>query len=166
MLTSTTSNLLTSSSIFQQIQGTAMGAAFSPTVANIFMSVVLKNFLNNQHYQPLVLARYIDDIFIIWKDINTLDQFLKDLNEFHPKLKLTHTISLHFADFLIYKGPDFCQTRKLDFKTYQNLYQNTHPITLRTHTKPSYMESALDTYVVILDRKHLQPLSKHLRTDS
>ena len=26
---------------FQQIQGTAMGAAFSPTVANIFMSVVL-----------------------------------------------------------------------------------------------------------------------------
>ena len=34
--------------IFQQIHGTAMGAAFSPTVANIFMSVTLRNFLNTQ----------------------------------------------------------------------------------------------------------------------
>ena len=38
---------------FQQIHGTAMGAAFSPTVANIYMSVILRNFLNTQQQQPL-----------------------------------------------------------------------------------------------------------------
>ena len=33
---------------FQQIQGTAMGAAFSPSLANIFMSVILRRFLNTK----------------------------------------------------------------------------------------------------------------------
>ena len=37
-----------------------MGAAFSPTVANIYMSVTLQNFLCTQTKQ---LVRYIDDIF-------------------------------------------------------------------------------------------------------
>ena len=52
--------------IFQQITGTAMGAAFSPTIANIFMSVVLRRFLRTQLHHPLLLKRYIDDILIIW----------------------------------------------------------------------------------------------------
>ena len=30
--------------IFQQTQGTAMEAAFSPTIANIFMSIFFRNF--------------------------------------------------------------------------------------------------------------------------
>ena len=34
--------------IFQQVKGTAMGAAFSPTIANIFMSSVLRSFLHTQ----------------------------------------------------------------------------------------------------------------------
>ena len=47
---------------FQQIQGTAMGAAFSPTVANIYMSTILDRFLKTQKTQPLLLKQYIDDI--------------------------------------------------------------------------------------------------------
>ena len=66
-----------------------MGAAFSPTVANIFMSVILRKFLNTQQ-QPLLLARYIDDIFMIWPNNQELDQFLHDLNDFHPNLHFTH----------------------------------------------------------------------------
>lgn len=114
---------------FQQIQGTSMGAAFSPTLANIFMSVTIENFLNTQPHKPLLLTRYIDDIFVIWENPATLNQFLTALNQFHPKLKFTHAISYHSADFLdltIYKGPEFTRTHTLDLKTYQkpqNLYQ-------------------------------------------
>ena len=36
----------------QQIQGTAMGAAFSPTLANIVMSIALQRFLSTQKDQP------------------------------------------------------------------------------------------------------------------
>ena len=116
-------------SVFQQTHGTAMGAAFSPTMANIFLSVTLKNFLQTQPIQPLLLARYIDDIFIIWPNEDTLDQFILALNSYHPNLNYTHVSSkssINFLDITIYKGPNFSFSHKLDIKTYQkpqNLYQ-------------------------------------------
>ena len=118
--------------IFQQIRGTAMGAAFSPTVANIYMSVVIRRFLRTQKKQPLLLSRYIDDIFLIWADTEDLDQFLSDMNSFNPALQYTHqhsTSSVDFLDLTVYKGPLFSYTNTLDTKTFQkhnNLYQYLH----------------------------------------
>ena len=118
---------------FQQIQGTAMGAAFSPTIANIFMSTVINSFLQTQHLQPLLLVRYIDDIFIVWTDTTeTLTSFLHNLNNFHPNLQYTHeqsTTNVNYLDLTIFKGPNFHYTNRLDSKTYQkplNLYQYLH----------------------------------------
>ena len=118
---------------FQQIKGTAMGAAFSPTIANIFMSTILNRFLQTQHTQPLLLTRYIDDIFMIWTDTtNNLQSFLTALNDFHPNLHFTFHYSQQTVDFLdltIYKGRHFTITNLLDTKTYQkprNLYQYLH----------------------------------------
>ena len=54
--------------IFQQIKGTAMGAAFSPSIANIYMSTIVSKFLKTQSNKPIMFVRYIDDIFMIWKD--------------------------------------------------------------------------------------------------
>ena len=118
---------------FQQVNGTAMGAPFSPTIANIFMSTTLRDFLQTQDTQPLFLTRYIDDIFIIWTDTtDKLTSFLNNLNSFHPNLNFTNQQSPHSIDFLdltIYKGPTFHFTNILDTKTYQkqlNLYQYLH----------------------------------------
>lgn len=44
---------------FQQIVGSAMGTAFSPTIANIYISVLLERFLTTIDTKPLLLARYI-----------------------------------------------------------------------------------------------------------
>ena len=119
--------------IFQQITGTAMGTAFSPTIANIFMSVILRRFIRTQQHHPLLLKRYIDDIFIIWtKSLKQLDTFLTELNNFHPSLHYTHehsTESTDFLDLTVYKGPHFQHTKHLDTKTFQkaqNLYQYLH----------------------------------------
>ena len=80
--------------IFQQTTGTAMGTAFSPTIANIFMSVILRRFIRTQRQHPLLLKRYIDDIFIIWtKSLKQLDTFLTELNNFHPSLHYTEVSS-------------------------------------------------------------------------
>ena len=114
---------------FQQIHGTAMGAAFSPTIANIFMSVTLNKFLRTQSTKPILLARYVDDILLLWPEKETIDAFLSDLNSFHPNLTFTHSLSestIDFLDLTIYKGPHFLNTQKLDIKTFQkpqNLYQ-------------------------------------------
>ncbi|XP_064393306.1 uncharacterized protein LOC135340830 [Halichondria panicea] len=118
---------------FQQIQGTAMGAPFSPTIANIFMSVIIRRFLEKQPAKPLLIKRYIDDIFIVWQhDENSLISFLSELNVSHQKLSYKYSYSsqqVSFLDMTIYKGPHFHKSRKLDTKTFQkqqNLYQYLH----------------------------------------
>ena len=118
---------------FQQIKGTAMGAAFSPTIANIFMSSIIRSFLLTQPIQPHTVARYIDDIFIIWTDTtDTLMSFLNYLNHFHPSLTFTHeysTASINFLDLTIYKGFNFHITNTLEIKKFQkplNLHQYLH----------------------------------------
>ena len=85
---------------FQQISGTAMGAPFSPTIASIYMSVILCRFLLC-HTTPLPIQRYIDDIFLIWSDsADNLHKFLQELNSIHPNLHFTHHLSNNSIDFL------------------------------------------------------------------
>ena len=119
--------------VFQQIKGTAMGAPFSPTMANIFMSITLNRFLQSQPTQPYFLARYIDDIIMIWTGTpSQLNSFLHDLNHFHRNLAFTHhqsTTTIDFLDLTIYKGPAFHFCNILEVKTFQkelNLYQYLH----------------------------------------
>ena len=126
--------------VFQQIHGTAMGAAFSPTIANIYMSIFLNNFLTIQQHKPLLLKRYIDDILVIWTHTKeTLQNFLSALNNFHPSLHFTFSFSqtsTNYLDLTIYKGHHFLYTNKLDTKTYQkqqNLYQYLHFNSNHTH---------------------------------
>ncbi len=113
---------------FQQIKGTAMGAAFSPTIANIYMSVFLRKFFSIYKYKPILLARYIDDIFIIWPKTSNFSSFIQHLNSFHSNIKFTNTTStttIDFLDLTIYKT-NHTNMQKLDIKTFQkpnNLYQ-------------------------------------------
>ena len=117
---------------FLQLQGTSMGAAFSPTIANIYMSVLLRNFLTTVSEKPLVLKRYIDDIFIIWPKHQDLATFLLHINSFHPSIKYTSNQSnthIDFLDLTIFKNANVTTTHKLSVKTYQkehNLYQYLH----------------------------------------
>ena len=50
---------------FLQLKGTAMGTKMAPQYANIFMSNLEENFLQNTHNKPLIYLRYIDDIFLL-----------------------------------------------------------------------------------------------------
>ena len=92
---------------FLQIQGTAMGASFSPTIGNIFMSVLLRKFFSTQPNQPILLKRYIDDIFMIWPANLDVHNFMGTLNNHHPTVKFTYNCSLtsvEFLDLTVYKS--------------------------------------------------------------
>ena len=87
--------------VFQQHKGTAMGAAFSPSVANIFMSVFFRNVLITQDTPSNLLKRYIDDIFLIWMGTEQkLKQFIHEANLFHTDIKFTSEYSTKQANFL------------------------------------------------------------------
>ena len=118
---------------FQQVKSTAMGAAFSPTIANINMSKLINNCPKTQHTQPLLLKQWIDDIVLIWTDtMDNLLTFPTTLNAFRPSIHFTHQLSLHTVDFLdltIYKGRHFTVINLLNTRTYQKplkLYQYLH----------------------------------------
>lgn len=127
---------------FHQTTGTAMGAAFSPTIANIFMSVFFRRVLNTVYEHPLLLTRYIDDIFLIWPKQLDFTKFTQTLKNFHPNITFTITSSENSIDFLdltIYKGDSFKKTKILDSKTFQkpnNLYQYLHFTS--NHLKSTY----------------------------
>ena len=89
------------SKVKQQVSGTAIGTKFAPPYACIFMDKVETDFLETQVVKPLVWLRYIDNIFFIWNESEEkLDEFLENLNNFHPNLKFTSEKSKKSVNFL------------------------------------------------------------------
>ena len=69
------------SKVKKQMFGTAIGTAFAPPYACIFMDKGESEFLEAVDIKPWVWFRYIDDIFFIWTESkNKLEGFLQCLN--------------------------------------------------------------------------------------
>ena len=84
-----------------QISGAAVGTRFVPTYASTFMDKIETNFLDTQEFKLLVWFRYIDDVFFIWTHgKEKLEEFLKDFNNYHPNIKLTHEFNKESIPFL------------------------------------------------------------------
>ena len=120
-------------SMYQQIQGTAMGTKMTSSYANLFKDRFERAFLAQEPILPLVWKRYIDDILCIWTGTRSqLDSFLDGLNKAHHSIKFTWSISdtqIQFLDLNIHKGQRFSQTNLLDLKTYfkpTNTFQYLH----------------------------------------
>ena len=65
------------------------------------MDKVEIDFLETQAVKPLMWLRYIDDMFFIWNESEAkLDEFLENLNNFHPYLKFTSEKSKKSVNFL------------------------------------------------------------------
>ena len=105
------------SQAYQQKSGTAIGTKFAPPYACIYMDGVEQKFLETQSKKPLIWLRYIDDIFFIWTHgEQELERFLKDLNNFTPKLSFTHEASKNCIPFLDLK------VKLIDGKLETDLY--------------------------------------------
>ena len=119
--------------VYTQLTGTAMGTKMAPNYANCFMHDLEERFLESQHIQPLIWRRYIDDVILFWNDtLDNLNNFLTDLNNFHPTIKFTWDISttkIVYLDLEIFKGDLFSSTGKLDITTHfktTNTFQYLH----------------------------------------
>jgi len=124
--------------MFHQIHGTAMGAAFSPSLASTFMSDITQLSIYTNHYTFITSTLHWRCLYPLMTDC--LD-FMTALNNFHPSLPFTFTHSLfsvNFLDLAIYKGPQFQTNQHVGITTHQkqhNLYQylrftSTHPRTI------------------------------------
>ena len=95
------------SRVFQQMQGTAIGAKYAPPYAIVSLDEFETNAIEEYHLKPWVWWRYIDDVFLIWEHgEESLLEFLDYLNTLHPTIKFDSpaqysTKSLDFLDVTV-----------------------------------------------------------------
>ena len=136
---------------YLQISGTSMGKTLAPGYCNITMAKWETEALARSHYKPTFYKRFLDDIFIIWDHGESkFWEFFELLNNHHPSIKLTATISQQSIDYLdvtVFKGKRLESHSMLDTKvffkptdTHQLLSKKSfHP----KHTFPGIIKSQI-----------------------
>ena len=94
-------------SIYQQIDGVAMGSPLGPSLANAFLAHYEQVWLDDcpDEFKPVYYKRYVDDIFVLFRSPHHLEKFNEYLNTKHANIKFTSEKevngSLPFLDVLI-----------------------------------------------------------------
>ena len=73
---------------FEQVEGAAMGSPVSLIVANLYMEYLEQNALSTAPHPPRFWCRYVDDTFVIHKEVNK-QGFLQHINSVDPAIKFT-----------------------------------------------------------------------------
>ena len=95
---------------YKQRDGLAMGSPLSATLANIFLCFHERKWIDEcpLTFKPQFYRRYMDDTFIIFDNANQANEFLRYMNERHPKINFTiereRDNKLPFLDLLIDKS--------------------------------------------------------------
>ena len=79
-------------SLYEQIDGVAMGSPLGPLLANTFMCSIEEK-LESEDKLPSFYKRYMDDVLAAVKDISTATTFLATLNEAHPAISFTMEVA-------------------------------------------------------------------------
>ena len=76
---------------YKQIDGVAMGSPLGPTLANIFLGHNEIKWLSDcpDAFKPTYYRRYVDDIFLLFKDYESVNQFQTYMNSRHPNMNFT-----------------------------------------------------------------------------
>ena len=93
-------------SVYEQIDGVAMGSPLAPTLANIFLNHMEHKYLSpTNNLIPSYYKRYVDDTFLLFNNTNDAHTFFDYINTIHPNLRFTmeteNNNSLSFLDTLI-----------------------------------------------------------------
>ena len=75
--------------VYQQIDGVAMGSSLGPLLANIYMAhLEEEHFLKNvMDFTPSYYRRYVDDTFCLMKEDCHINQFLSYINSIDPNIQ-------------------------------------------------------------------------------
>ena len=96
--------------IFDQIDGVAMGSPLAPALANLFLGHHENNWLKDSKADKVLFyRRYVDDIFCMFKTENDYEGFFDFINNQHPNIRFTfekeHDHVISFLDVLITATP-------------------------------------------------------------
>ena len=122
------SHFLFDDNFYDQIDGVAMGSPLGPVLANLFMAVNEKRWLESCPNPPSFYRRYVDDIFCLLKSEDEANSFLVYLNGKHPNIKFTIETEkdkkLPFLDVLITSNNGNFETSVYRKMTFTGLFMN------------------------------------------
>ena len=95
---------------YEQIEGTAMGSAISPIVANLYMEDLESKAIQSAPHPPVFWKRFVDDTFVIIKSFHK-QEFLDHINSIDTNIQFTieessEDGSMPFLDMLILPQED------------------------------------------------------------
>ena len=129
-IATTESFILFNGSHYQQVDGVAMGSPLGPTLANIFLGHKELQWLNDcpAHYKPSYYKRYVDDIFVLFKDESHLELFKAYFNTQHPNMNFTSETeqdnALPFLDVYVTRDQSCFNTSVYRKPTFSGVYTN------------------------------------------
>ena len=101
----------------KQIRGTTIGTKFALPYAILIIAPLEEKILSEVKKKPSVWWRYISDIFFIWEHgEELLNEFINDINSFHPTIKFMADWSKEKVDLLdveVTLQNMYCQTISL-----------------------------------------------------
>ena len=147
-------------SLYEQIDGVAMGSPLGPLMANTFMCSIEEK-LDSEEKLPSFYKRYVDDTLAAVKDIPTATAFLATLNEAHPAISFTMEIANN--NKLPFIGMELIKIRK-QLKTCVHRKTTNKGLLLhyQSHVDARYKRSLL---VTMLNRAHCLSSSPDLFTE-
>ena len=107
-----------------------MGQPVAPTLAKIFLCHNEEKWLDEcpQQFKPILYKRYIDDTFLLFREVNHIELFLKYLNGKHDCIKFTKEVEnnniLNFLDIEINKNNNKFTTSIYRKPTFTGLMMN------------------------------------------
>ena len=129
------SHFLFDNNIYDQVDGVAMGSSLGPVLANLFMSIHEKKWIEDYKASPISFyKRYVDDIFCLMDNEIVAKQFLDYLNSKHVNIKFTMETEVNktipFLDVLISSSHDGSfQTSVYRKSTFIGLFMNFESFT-------------------------------------
>ena len=113
--------------LYEQIDGVAMGSPCGPTLANIFLCHYEKIWLEEcpTEFKPILYKRYVDDTFLLFKNVRHVDLFLNYVNSKHPNIRFTKELEedkkLSFLDVTVTRIDNKFETSVFRKKTFTGL---------------------------------------------
>ena len=87
--------------LYQQTDGVSMGNPLAPTMANFFLGYLEEHLFKTATLNdPAFYARYVDDIFCIFRNSIEFKNFFNRLNSLHSSLRFTYEESNSTLPFL------------------------------------------------------------------
>ena len=110
---------------YKQLDGVAMGSPLAPALADICMNWILNSVMKNSK-ESFVVYRYVDDLFLAFKNQKDINRVFKSFNSINSRIKFTKEIEIEnqlpFLDIHLNKTSKNVETKVYKKPTHTGSY--------------------------------------------